>query len=134
MKNKDKLNIISKITGILFPLIWSLNVIISLLLPRMNDECEYFQNALYPCKVDPIYWKINIIINIVKIIWKITTIINIIVIAYSIIMIIKNIIKEKNKHKRNKENKKYTRYLLNILIPTIITIGIMFIISIIIGV
>ena len=132
MKNKDKLNIISKITGILFPLIWSLSFIISLLLPRMN-ECEYFPNAWSPCKVDPIYWKINIIINIVKIIWKITAIINIIVLAYSTIMIIKNIIKEKNKHKRNKENKKYTRYLLNILIPTIITIGIMFIISIIIG-
>ena len=101
---KDKVNILSKIIGLLYPLIWIISLIVNWL---FRDPTKYLP-----------------IENLLKLIWVILPIISILIITYSIIIIIK----ENNKQKR----KKYMNYILNIIIPFIITIAIAFLINIII--
>lgn len=122
MKKKDKLNIISKITGITFSLFYIGSIIWGLIIPQ--EICwDWTENPCYKNNINYM-----LITKIYKIIWQYILLINAIIILYSIIMIIKTLIKEKKKKKR--EIKKYIKYILNIIIPTIVV----FILFLLIGV
>ena len=136
MKNSDKLNIISKITGILLPIMYLISFIYWISYTDCNaimygHEVRAWNGNNYIRECTPTPQNIVILGKIINLVVITLFIINILIIVYSIIMIIKNTIEEKNKTKRKDKNSKFINYILNIIKPILITIAILGIIYLI---